>query len=203
MMHRFISLVLYFSFVTESFKMTARILFTCVYKNSHSHVVRQCVWLKINSLQIYTCDKCNCFDHLIYFQPVTDISFIITCFQQFLKHVFGNYSRCWTISRHPVTCLLTCYFNDTVNCEEYMSVYEWLNECRTLIEWYWQEKMKAVWVKPVPVPLCPPQVPHKLAFDWTRPLQWEATGWPTKPKQGPNNIIKSLLIRFHFCVSWI
>jgi hypothetical protein len=35
-----------------------------------------------------------------------------------------------------------------------------------MVEWYWQGKTDNLWGKPVPVPLCPSQIPHKLL--WAR-----------------------------------
>jgi hypothetical protein len=39
---------------------------------------------------------------------------------------------------------------------------------RTAVEWYWQEKTEELGVKPVPEPLCPPQIPHGLTRAQTR-----------------------------------
>jgi hypothetical protein len=36
------------------------------------------------------------------------------------------------------------------------------------VEWNWQGKTPVLGEKPVPVPLCPPQIPHGLARDRTR-----------------------------------
>jgi hypothetical protein len=36
------------------------------------------------------------------------------------------------------------------------------------VEWNWQGKTEVLGKKPVPVPLCPPQIPHGLTRDWTR-----------------------------------
>jgi hypothetical protein len=33
---------------------------------------------------------------------------------------------------------------------------------RATVEWYWQGKTEELGEKPVPVPLCPPQIPHEL-----------------------------------------
>jgi hypothetical protein len=35
-------------------------------------------------------------------------------------------------------------------------------------EWYWRGKTEVLGGKPVPVPLCPPQIPHGLTWDRTR-----------------------------------
>jgi hypothetical protein len=37
------------------------------------------------------------------------------------------------------------------------------------VEWNWQGKTEELGEKPVPVPLCPPQIPHRLNRDRTRP----------------------------------
>jgi hypothetical protein len=36
------------------------------------------------------------------------------------------------------------------------------------VEWNWQGKTEVLGEKPVPVPLCPPQIPHGLIRDRTR-----------------------------------
>jgi hypothetical protein len=41
-------------------------------------------------------------------------------------------------------------------------------ECRATMEWYWQGKTEELGEKPVPVPLCPPQIPHGLTQARTR-----------------------------------
>jgi hypothetical protein len=37
-----------------------------------------------------------------------------------------------------------------------------IHEYGALMEWYWQGKTEELGEKPVPVPLCPPQIPHGL-----------------------------------------
>jgi hypothetical protein len=39
---------------------------------------------------------------------------------------------------------------------------------RATVEWYWQGKTEELGEKPVPVPLCPPQIPHGLTRARTR-----------------------------------
>jgi hypothetical protein len=39
---------------------------------------------------------------------------------------------------------------------------------RTTMGWYWQGKTEELGEKPVPVPLCPPQIPHGLTRAWIR-----------------------------------
>jgi hypothetical protein len=36
------------------------------------------------------------------------------------------------------------------------------------VEWKWQGKTESLGEKPVPVPLCPPKIPHGLTRDGTR-----------------------------------
>jgi len=52
---------------------------------------------------------------------------------------------------------------------------------RATVEWYWQGKTEELGEKPVPVPLCPPQIPHGLTRERTqssavrgRPEPWLA-----------------------------
>jgi hypothetical protein len=40
--------------------------------------------------------------------------------------------------------------------------------CRPTVEWYWQGKAEELWEKPLPVPLCPPEIPHGLTRARTR-----------------------------------
>jgi hypothetical protein len=46
------------------------------------------------------------------------------------------------------------------------------------MEWNWQWKTEELGEKPVPVPLCPPQIPHGLTRDMIEPgpPRWEAGG---------------------------
>jgi hypothetical protein len=39
---------------------------------------------------------------------------------------------------------------------------------RPTMEWYWQAKTEELGEKPVPVPLCPPQIPHGFTQERTR-----------------------------------
>jgi len=52
---------------------------------------------------------------------------------------------------------------------------EYKNKYGALVEWHWKNKTKIHGEKPVPVPLCPPQIICGLAYNWT----WvsEVTGW--------------------------
>jgi hypothetical protein len=40
------------------------------------------------------------------------------------------------------------------------------------VEWNWQGKIEVLGGKPVPVPLCRPQIPHALTQDRTRASDW-------------------------------
>jgi hypothetical protein len=49
-----------------------------------------------------------------------------------------------------------------------------------MVEWYWQRKTEELGEKPVPVPLCPPQIPHGLTQVRTRASAvrgWRLTTW--------------------------
>jgi hypothetical protein len=38
---------------------------------------------------------------------------------------------------------------------------------RTTVEWYWQGKTEELGENPVPVPMCPPEIPHGQTQAWT------------------------------------
>ena len=40
--------------------------------------------------------------------------------------------------------------------------------CVAMVEWHWQGRTEVLRYKPVPLPLCPPQISHGLTWDWTR-----------------------------------
>ena len=42
-----------------------------------------------------------------------------------------------------------------------------MTEYAALVEWYWHAKSEVFRQKPVPVPLCPTQISHGLAWNWT------------------------------------
>jgi hypothetical protein len=51
---------------------------------------------------------------------------------------------------------------------------------KATVEWYRQGKTEELGEKPVPVPLCPPQIPHGLTQAWTRASAvtgWRLTTW--------------------------
>jgi hypothetical protein len=47
---------------------------------------------------------------------------------------------------------------------------------RATVEWYWQEKTEELGEKPVPVPICPPQIPHWLT-QASAVRGWRRTAW--------------------------
>ena len=59
-------------------------------------------------------------------------------------------------------------FTDAVNCQKLHSMNGGLRRhvYGALFEWYWQKKTDVLWRKPMPLPVCPPQIPHGLAWDW-------------------------------------
>jgi hypothetical protein len=51
---------------------------------------------------------------------------------------------------------------------------------RAMVERNWQAKKQRTWKKPVPVPLCPPQIQHGLTWEWTQVSMvrgWRLTAW--------------------------
>jgi hypothetical protein len=49
----------------------------------------------------------------------------------------------------------------------YRRTNEFVNEYKTLVEWYWLEKAEIFREKPASLPVCLPQISHGLAWDWT------------------------------------
>jgi hypothetical protein len=45
---------------------------------------------------------------------------------------------------------------------------------RATVQWYWQGKTEERGEKPVPVPLCPTQIPHELTGHEPKPPWWQA-----------------------------
>ena len=62
--------------------------------------------------------------------------------------------------------------NDTVNCRLYSVSDRWRNEKEALQECHWQRETKVFGEKSVPVPLCWPLIPQRLAWDKT----WDFCG---------------------------
>jgi hypothetical protein len=60
----------------------------------------------------------------------------------------------WGLLRNPVIKTISFFFTFPSNVAP--------------VEWNWQEKTDVLGEKPVPVPLCPPQMPHGLSRDRTR-----------------------------------
>jgi hypothetical protein len=54
-----------------------------------------------------------------------------------------------------------------------------MNEYGALGKWHWQRESKVQREKPVPLPLCPPQIPYGLARDWTWPPRKQKGWWFT------------------------
>jgi hypothetical protein len=59
--------------------------------------------------------------------------------------------------------------SDTPNCYHYIALPldDWMNEYRTLVEWYRRGQTKVLRENPVPLPLCPSQITRGLAWDQT------------------------------------
>lgn len=83
---------------------------------------------------------------------------------------------------------LSLLSKNTVNWKDYIAslIDEWMNECGELVEWQWQGEYELLREKPVPLPLCPPQIPHELAWDWTWPPRKQKGMWFPVPRHSPN-----------------
>jgi hypothetical protein len=114
-------------------------------------------------------------------------------------HVIRNWlpgllTRCsaitYTSASHPlegrgtlgISVFLKVLLNNTFNFFRLYSVGVIHEEAGGPVEWFWQGKSEVLGEEPVPVPPCPPQIPHGLVWDWNRASQ--------KPWHGP------------FCFSW-
>jgi hypothetical protein len=61
-----------------------------------------------------------------------------------------------------------------------LSISRWhMSEYGAAVEWYWQAKTEGLGEKPVPVPLCPPQIPVDCPGSETGPPRWEVGGYCT------------------------
>jgi hypothetical protein len=61
-----------------------------------------------------------------------------------------------------------------------------------MVEWHREKQMNS-WEKPVPVPLCPPHIPHGLTGREPGPLWWEAS-----LSHGMAYIIKLVIFMSHY-----
>jgi hypothetical protein len=55
----------------------------------------------------------------------------------------------------------------------------WMNKYGALMEWNWQGETNILHEIPVPVPLCPPQIPQRLDWDWIRFFKVRGMAWPS------------------------
>jgi len=73
-------------------------------------------------------------------------------------------NKCWASLRLiPFSVLFFVLFNDAINCQVCDVDVRWMNEYEALVEWYWQGNTGVLEEKPIPVLLCPPQIPHGLS----------------------------------------
>jgi hypothetical protein len=59
-----------------------------------------------------------------------------------------------------------------------------MSEYGAAVKWQWQGKTDGLGEKPVPVSLCPPQIPHGLPWTQTRASavrRWRLTAWASQP----------------------
>jgi hypothetical protein len=57
-----------------------------------------------------------------------------------------------------------------------------VNEYGALVGWHWEGETEVLRKMPIPVPLCPPYIPHELAWDQTRAsavTRQQQTAWTT------------------------
>jgi hypothetical protein len=62
---------------------------------------------------------------------------------------------------------------------------------RATVEWYWQGKTEKLGEKPVPVPLCPPQIPHGLTRARTRASVVRGRRLTTWATARPNSLVSA------------
>jgi hypothetical protein len=98
-----------------------------------------------------------------------------------------------------VDALRLCIWNAVVRLPD--DVWVW----RATVEWYWQGKTKGLLENPVPVPLCPPQIPHGLTRVQTRTSAMRSrriTAWPITSMLNKLGIIIGMQVFHHkFVVS--
>jgi hypothetical protein len=81
---------------------------------------------------------------------------------------------------------------------------------RATVEWYWQGKTEEPGEKPVPVPLCPPQMPHGLTQARTRASAVRGRLLTTWAMARPTILtyVNSLLLHikevqyYYYCYTW-
>jgi hypothetical protein len=86
-------------------------------------------------------------------------------------------------------------------CDEDNEFFFFVSPCNGApVEWNWEGKPEALGEKPVPVPLCPPQIPHGLTRHRTRASEvkgWRLTAW-TIARPCPTGYL-----RVHHCVAHV
>jgi hypothetical protein len=112
-------------------------------------------------------------------------------------------ARCWQIERSEQTMqhsekdgaswalFLYCslFSNNTVSFERIYCISDRrMNEYGALGKWHWQRESKVQREKPVPLSLCPPQIPYGLARDWTWPPRKQKGWWFTVSWHGLNRV---------------
>jgi hypothetical protein len=58
------------------------------------------------------------------------------------------------------------------------------------VEWMSGRGIRNTGTEPVPVPLCPPQIPHEFTWDWTRAIAVESRRLTTWAKAQPSHVGK-------------
>ena len=84
---------------------------------------------------------------------------------------FRGHPSVKTICAHVSVIVSKQFFsalgNDTKLLRLCMISDRWMKEHGAPVKWCWQGKTKVLWEKPVPVPLCSPQITHGLNWDYT------------------------------------
>jgi hypothetical protein len=70
------------------------------------------------------------------------------------------------------------------------------------VEWNWQVKTKELEEKPVPVPLCPPQIPHGLTRDRTRASAVGGRRLTAWAMARPYYVVTTAVDRVHIAICW-
>jgi hypothetical protein len=101
--------------------------------------------------------------------------------------------RIWDTSIWASSFISLLHNNDNFSDWAYIvSVIAVNEDYVALVEWYRQEKAEVLGEKPVPVSFCPSQIPHGLAWGWTRVSAVTAR----RPTRQPQNSVSN----FHCCL---
>ena len=117
--------------------------------------------------------------HKLYHQNVN-------CIKYRCNHMHYRY-KIWH------TCVLSVLRNNAVLCRNF--ILSEADEQMSMEHWrkYLQGEKRHAQGRPVQVSLCPPQIPHWVAWNWTW-ISTETDKWPAEPWQGTNVVQGSLYL---------